>query len=138
MRLRSRPSKFADDAFAQCPVFEVRNTSQQISHTKDLRPSRRVLLGESSLCREARNQLLNAAGDEGPGDIKIVADRGALIPSLLRFGRRQPPTGVAGERHDQAGVGELLGRDQGMAVLTNIDTAALQPGHAISTPLAST
>src|SRR6266851_8399524 len=76
-----------------------------------------VLLRESSLRGETGNQLLNAAGDEGPGDIKIVADRGALIPTLFRFGRREPPTGVAGERHDQAGVGEALGRDQSAVVL---------------------
>src|SRR5260370_30586428 len=95
-----------------------------------------VLLRESSLRGETGSQVLSAAGDEGPGDIKIVADRGALIPTLFRFGRREPPTGVAGERHDQAGVREVLGRDQGGTVLTDIDTAALHAGDDISRDLA--
>jgi hypothetical protein len=67
-----------------------------------------VLLWASLLRRESRNQFLDAAGNEGPGYIKILANRGAFIPTLSRLGRREPPSGVAGERHDQAGVGELF------------------------------
>src|SRR6266481_990785 len=85
-----------------------------------------ALLRESSLRRETGNQFLNAARNEGPGDIKIGADRGAFVPTLFRFGRREPPSGVAGERHDQVGVGELIGRGQSRMVLPDIDAAALQ------------
>ncbi len=53
------------------------------------------------------------------------------LSTLFRLGERQPPSGVAGERHDQAGVGELLGRDQGRVVLTDIDAMALQSGDDI-------
>src|SRR5882672_4953473 len=90
-----------------------------------------VLLRESSMRRETGNQFINAAGNEGPGDFKIVADRGALIPTLFRYGGREPPSGVAGERHDQAGVGELLGSDQSGMVLPDIDAVALQAGDNI-------
>jgi hypothetical protein len=51
-----------------------------------------VLLWASLLRRESRNQFLDAAGNEGPGYIKILANRGAFIPTLSRLGRREPPS----------------------------------------------
>jgi len=82
--------------------------------------------------RETGNQFINAPVMKVQAISKLSLTAGQLIPTLFRYGGREPPSGVAGERHDQAGVGELLGSDQSGMVLPDIDAVALQAGDNIS------
>src|SRR6185295_16555884 len=65
--------------------------------------------------------------DEGPGNIEVVADRGAIIPVLKRLACRDEPLDVATKGNDVVRPYQDIPADTHGANRSNVDAATRQP-----------
>src|SRR5579859_2371556 len=87
------------------PAGIVRLAAVRPAISMNCRRSKSAGMG-NPLGREPVDQPRDLAGDEGPGDLEIVAHGRTLVPVLDRPSIDPIGTEIAAERHDPVGIGQ--------------------------------